>query len=94
MDDDRYIDKGKKIFFSKTEQKFKKNTRGRPQKHNHDEIRRLWEMYKTEAFWDNDQLTIRAFAKKNNFGEDTVRRALGRKPKDSLNEYPKKKLSR
>ena len=90
MDNDRYKDKSKKIFFSETEQKFKKNTRGRPRKYDHDEIRRLWEMYKNGAFWNNEEPTIRSFAKKHGFGEDTVRRILGRKPMDSLNEYPKK----
>ncbi len=92
MEDDRYKDKSKKVFFSTIDQKFKKETRGRPPKHDRQELLRKWKEYQNEAFWNDDEKTIKAFCKKENVGYDTMRRYLGRKPMDSLNEYPKKKV--
>ena len=89
MDDNRYQDKRSKLAINK-DGKFIEQKRGRPPKYDSEELIRKWTEYQSEAFWNDEKNTIQAFCKKEGVGYDTMRRALGRKPKNSLKEYPKK----
>ena len=89
MDDNRYNDKRIKITVNKYGKLVKQNC-GRKPKYDQEEVLRKWKEYNRDFFVDNKDKTIKAFCKKEEIGYDTMRRMLGRKPKDSLKEYPKK----